>query len=140
MQVKHVITESGSNITEVQLDFNELTSIQIGALRAISAGRLDFDNASDRMMDVIYELQHYNLLDRSMELTVTGNKAVGLADRLGGSAERRRAASKETTPDPEEVDNSDADYDTDYESDFTYDKGDLPEFNTNRLELSDYAI
>jgi hypothetical protein len=74
----------------VRLDFDELTPLQIAALRAINDNRLDFENTSDAMDDVLQELRQLNLLDHNYDLTQTGEKAVRLAIKLG-SAERRRA-------------------------------------------------
>ena len=119
MKVSTILSET-TKLVEVELDFNELTSIQIGALRAISDGRLDFENTSDSMDMVLYDLQEYNLLDSEFELTPTGQKAVDLAIKLGGSFERRQAAMAKDlkVDDKEDIDDV---YDDDYGGDLGYD-------------------
>lgn len=93
MKTGDILLETKQKVVEISLDFNDLSSIQIGALRAIHDGRLDFDNASDRMQNVLYDLQDFNLIDDFYELTPTGQKAVKLAMEIGGS-ERRQAAQR----------------------------------------------
>lgn len=118
MKVSHILSESGP-ATAVKLDFNELTSLQIAALRAIADERLDFENASDQMMQILYDLQNYNLLDTDFELTRTGGKAVSLAQELGGSVERRKAAAKARMPTNIDIDPNDV-YSDDYGGDSDY--------------------
>lgn len=104
MKTSKLLEETTQEIVEISLDFNDLSAMHIGALRAIHDGRLDFVNATDRMMDLVYELQGFNLVDDAYDLTETGKKAVGLALTLG-SAERRAAAAKAEklkTYDPDE--------------------------------------
>ena len=132
MKVSHVLSENGDVMAQINLDFNELTSIHIGALRAIADERLDFDNASDRMLDVVYELQELNLVNQVFELTPTGAKAVRLATTLGGSYEKRKAANRKPVEPENEVDPDDV-YDDDYGSDLGYDDDDMSEFNHNRF-------
>jgi hypothetical protein len=84
---------------------------------------LDFDNASDRMMDVVYELQGYGLVDGHNELTKTGQQAIELSHSLGGSKDRRRAANMKNAEDinldDEEFELPDTDvYDDDYGGNF----------------------
>lgn len=93
MKTSDILLETCVGNSTMYLDFNDLTSIQIGALRAIYDNRLDFDNASERMLDVVSELQNLSLVDDTFELTDLGNKAVQLALQLGGS-ERRQAAAR----------------------------------------------
>lgn len=128
MKVMQVLSEEGRRVTEIELDFNELTSLQIGTLRAIGSGRFDLDEASDRMMDVTYELQQLNLVTQDYELTSTGEKAIHLAEKLGGSAERRRAASKVAVEQEDDLVSVDVD---DYDDDDygEYEGNDFTEFS-----------
>lgn len=109
MKVSDIITESVSTQLENGLDFNELSSIHIGTLRALSDNRVDFENASDRMIEMIETLQVMGFVDTQTKLTSSGTKAVELAKLLGGSRDRRRAASMDDV----EIDTSDI-YDDDY--------------------------
>lgn len=93
MKVKQILTES-RKLNEIKLDFNDLSSLHIAALKAIKNEKMDFENASERMMDIVYELEDYNLINSMYELTQTGEKALRLAQKLGGSKERRRASAK----------------------------------------------
>lgn len=108
--VQNVLLENG-------FDFNELSSLHVGALKAIYDDRLDFANATDRMMDVVYELQEYGLVDTNKGLTKTGQQAIELTHILGGSRDRRRAANmknaKELNLDDEEFDLDDEEFDLD---------------------------
>lgn len=127
MKTSDILIETTKEIAGIGLDFNDLSSIQIGALRAISDGRLDFANASDRMMDIVYELQGLNLVNAAYDLTPTGEKAVGLALTLGG-AERRAAAFKAQKQ--QKYDRDVNDY-NDYEN--TMDDDDWSEYELNRF-------
>lgn len=93
MKANDILTETAEQVVGISLDFNDLSSLQIGTLRAISDGRVDFANATDRMLDIVDQLQGYNLVDAAYSLTPTGEKAVGLALTIGGS-ERRAAVAK----------------------------------------------
>lgn len=127
MKTSDILTETTEEIVGISLDFNDLSSIQIGALRAISDGRLDFANATDRMMSIVYELQGVNLVDDAYDLTPMGEKAVGLALTLGG-VERRVAAFKAQKQ--QEYDRDVNDY-NDYEN--TMDDDDWSEYEMNRF-------
>lgn len=128
MKVTDICHDVQDVLMEGGLNFNDLSPLHIGALKAIYDGRLDFDNASDRMLDVVYELQGYALVDTYNGLTKTGQEAIELSHSLGGSRDRRRAASrkdaKELDLDGEEFDLNDdmlpdTDvYDDDYDGNF----------------------
>jgi hypothetical protein len=77
-----------------KLDFDELSSMQIAALKAIANGKVDFEGVSDRMMEVIEELQIHGLVNSDYKLNAIGQKAIELAAALGGGRERRQAARK----------------------------------------------
>ena len=81
-----------STILENGTDFNNLSSKQIGTLRAIADNRVNSETISERMMEAIEDLQIMGFVTRDLKLTVSGSKAVELAAILGGSQERRRAA------------------------------------------------
>lgn len=91
MKIKNILAETLDTNLGKSIDFNTLTSLNIAALRAIDDERMDVKNASERMMDVLYELQYNELIDNSFKLTPNGKKAIALAQTLGGSKERRRA-------------------------------------------------
>lgn len=92
MKVSDNITPPISTIMINGTDFNDLTSKQIGTIRAIVAGRVTYDDISERMLETVEELQLTGLVTKSLELTPTGRQVIDLAAVLGGSKERRRAA------------------------------------------------
>ena len=123
MKVTDICHDVQDVLMEGGLNFNDLSSLHVGALKAIYDSRLDFDNASDRMMDVIYELQVYGLVDSGNELTKSGQQAIELSHSLGGSKDRRRAANmknaEDINPDDEEFELPNTDvYDDDYDGNF----------------------
>jgi hypothetical protein len=75
-----------------KLDFNILTSMHIGALRNIDRGNFDEYSASDRMMNTVYELEGFGLVDKLFNLTPTGGIALDISFKVGGASEKRRAA------------------------------------------------
>ena len=75
-----------------KLDFNILTSMHIGALRNIDRGNFDEYSASDRMMNTVYELEGFGLVDKLFNLTPTGRIALDISFKVGGASEKRRAA------------------------------------------------
>ena len=92
MKVKNIFATAINTTLTEDLDFNDLKSLHIAALRAIDEDRMDVYDASDRMMDILYELQSNDLIDDNYQLTELGAKALAMAKSLGGSKERRRAA------------------------------------------------
>lgn len=123
MKSDNVLSHTIGRLVEIKLDFDDLTSVQIGTLRAISKDIVDFENVSDSILSTLYGLQEYNLLDSEFKLTATGEKALNLSDKLGGSLERRRAImskSLKLNKDDETVIceyDTDSDYDSDSDSD-----------------------
>jgi len=65
MKTDNLFTDTKDVILEMNLNFDDLTSLHIAALRAIAENRLDFENASDRMLDVIFEFDKSRLMPRS---------------------------------------------------------------------------
>jgi len=135
MKINDMINEQEYLTLENDLSFNDLSSLHIAALRAIDEGRMDVDNASDRMMFVLYELQEFTLVDDEYNLTRMGYKAIMLAHRLGGSLERRRAGTQKDI-DLDDIEDIEFDpndvYDDDYAGyDSTLDDYDSI-FNMNR--------
>ena len=116
MKVTNILTETVNTKLTESYDFNELSSLHIAALKAINDGRMDIDNASDRMFDMVYELIHNGLVTNDITLTPAGERAIELAQELGGSKERRRAAAQKDV----EVDISDI-YNTGDEDEFDVD-------------------
>ena len=123
METSDILLETYVGNSKKYLDFNDLTSIQIGALRAIHDNRFDFDTASDRMLDVVTELQNLNLVDDIFDLTELGSKAVTIALQLGGS-QRRQAAARAAIK---------VELDEDYDEDNGYSEDDdWPDYQTTR--------
>lgn len=131
MKVNEILNES-TKVFEVKLDFNDLSTVQVAALKAIDDGRLDFDNASDRMLDVLYDLQDFNLLDQMFELTPTGGKAVRLTKKLGGSKEKRKAQSRKEI-NPDDLPDEDPYDTTDYHDATGYDEDEMSIYQPNRF-------
>ena len=96
MKATEVLGESVSTVLENGMDFNELSSRHIGTLRAVNDGRVDINDVSERMYEMIETLIVMGLISDDLSLTPSGQQALGLADTLGGSKERRRAATKDT--------------------------------------------
>ena len=78
------------------IDFNDLTSKQIGTIRAVDAGRVNYDNISERMLESVEDLQLMGFITNDLELTLVGKEVITLAMAMGGSKERRRAATLDT--------------------------------------------
>jgi hypothetical protein len=95
MKVSDGTTEAISTLLDNGIDFNDLTSRQIGTLRAIADNRVDYTDASEEKLEMLETLQIIGLVDHSQQVTPSGRKAVALANVLGGSKERRRAAARE---------------------------------------------
>jgi len=66
MKVSDICHDVQDVLMEGGVRFNDLSSKHIGAIKAIGDGRLDFDNATDRMMNIVYELEAYGLIDSAM--------------------------------------------------------------------------
>jgi hypothetical protein len=97
---------------EGNLGFDDLLSSHIGALKAIDENRFDMDKSSSRMIDTVYELQDYGLVDGAYELTTKGKEALNIAHAVGGSKDRRTAKmNKEQVYDDAEL----AIFDTDHQ-------------------------
>jgi hypothetical protein len=73
-----------------KVDFNQLSSLQIGGLRQIERGSFCEHSASDKMLSAIYVLQDMGLVDELFNLTSDGSIALTLSDKLGGGSEKRR--------------------------------------------------
>ena len=95
MKVNDVLTESVTTVLENGMDFNDLTSRHIGTLRAIQQNRVDINDVSERMEEMIETLVVMGLITSDLDLTPSGSQVITLADTLGGSRERRRAATKD---------------------------------------------
>ena len=74
------------------MQFNDITSRQIGTLRSIDENRFDHDNISDKNIENLETLRALKLINKFSILTPSGNTAIKFANALGGSKERRRAA------------------------------------------------
>lgn len=103
-----------------RLNFNDLSPMQVAAIRGIADGRVDFENASDKMLDVMDELQDLGVLNQQYELTGMGQKAAELAQKHG-SLEKRKAQQRvqqrgKVSPDEED----------DFEGDYGDDEDDFP--------------
>jgi hypothetical protein len=122
MKVTSIISES--MILENNVSFDDLSPLQVGALKAINDGRLDFENASDRMIDVLYDLQDFGLLDKEFELTTNGLQAVEIAQTHGSYDKRKAQKRAQMQPD--------VDLDFEDEDDFREDLSDWSEYEMNR--------
>ena len=104
MKIINLIQEQQDHTpSKNRLNFNDLTAIEVAAIRGVADGRVDFENASDRMLDVLEQLKDYGILDQSYELTQSGLKANELAKKHG-SYEKRQAQQrkmKEPRKEPE---------------------------------------
>lgn len=110
-------------ILENNLSFDDLSSMHIAGIRAIAEDRFDIDAVSDKMRDVVWELQEFGIVDLAYGLTPMGRKAVGLIHSLGGSKDRRNAGRKLIPQDDIDV-NVDDVYDDDYGGNFELDDDD----------------
>lgn len=96
----------GFNVVENikrKMKYSDLTPIQIAALRGTSENRIDFENMSERMEEVIQDLRSFGLLDDDFKLTQIGQKVVDTAKQHGGY-DRNRAKEmkkiKQRNPEP----------------------------------------
>lgn len=108
------------------IDFNELTSRHIGTLRAVAGDRVDYEN--EKMIEMLETLQILGLVDDTQRLTPSGTQAIELAETLGGSKERRRAAAREDV----KVDVEDL-YDDDYAANSEEDIRFVSAYKANRF-------
>ena len=129
MKVSGDTTEAISTMLDNGIDFNELTSRQIGTLRGIAANRVDYADASEERVEMLETLHIMGLIDPSRGVTPSGVKAVELADILGGSKERRRAA----TRDEVEIDEADIYVDDNYAPNVVEDALYASAFRSNRF-------
>lgn len=107
MKIKNLLEDHDRGRPARRLNFNDLSAIEVAAIRGIADGRVDFENASDRMLDVLEQLKDYGLLDQNYELTQSGLKANELAIKHGSyekrQAQQRQAQQRQTKPSPDDI-------------------------------------
>ena len=74
------------------MQFDSLTSLQIGILRNIGKGSFSEFDASENTLDIVYGLQSSKFVTGTFELDISGTEALGLVAKYGGGYQRRRAA------------------------------------------------
>jgi hypothetical protein len=82
-----------------KIKFNDLNSLQVGILQRMADGSVTVDNATDKQYDIMADLAELGLLDQEYQLTKAGQKAVAIAQKLGGSAELLAARKKQQSMD-----------------------------------------
>ncbi len=82
-----------------KIKFSDLNSLQVRVLQRMADGTLDVDNAKDTEYDIMADLAELGLLDQDYQLTKAGQKAVDIAQKLGGSAELLAARKKQQAMD-----------------------------------------
>lgn len=78
-----------------KIKFSDLNTLQVRVLQKLADGSLDVDTASDSEYDIMADLAELGLLDNEYQLTKAGQKAVAIAQKLGGSAELLAAKKKQ---------------------------------------------
>lgn len=78
-----------------KIKFSDLNSLQVGILQRMADGSVTIDNATDKQYDIMADLAELGLLDQEYQLTKAGQKAVAIAQKLGGSAELLAARKKQ---------------------------------------------
>lgn len=82
-----------------KIKFSDLNSLQVGILQRMADGSVTVDNATDKQYDIMADLAELGLLDQEYQLTKAGQKAVAIAQKLGGSAELLAARKKQQSMD-----------------------------------------
>jgi hypothetical protein len=82
-----------------KIKFSDLDTLQVRVLQKIADGSLDVDTAKDSEYDIMADLAELGLLDQEYQLTKAGQKAVAIAQKLGGSAELLAARKKQQSMD-----------------------------------------
>lgn len=106
-----------------KIKFSDLNSLQVGILQRMADGSVTIDNATDKQYDIMADLAELGLLDQEYQLTKAGQKAVAIAQKLGGSAELLAARKKQQSMDTFDRDGVPA---LDVEVDDTVDDDALP--------------
>jgi len=87
MKILNVLTEDAGGAV---LAYKQLSPLQVGLLRKISAGNFNIDAASPQAHDAIEGLSALGLVDDiSLDITERGQIALNYANKLGGSVDRR---------------------------------------------------
>lgn len=106
-----------------KIKFSDLNSLQVGILQRMADGSVTIDNATDKQYDIMADLAELGLLDQDYQLTKAGQKAVAIAQKLGGSAELLAARKKQQAMDTFDRDGTQS---LDVEVDDTVDDDALP--------------
>jgi hypothetical protein len=136
MKIENILSEDFTPTqTVAPLKFKDLNTLQIRTLKRIASGQVDVDTASEKEYDIMADLHDLGLLDDEYNLSQSGDKAVKIADKLGGSYELVAARNKQqalNSFDKRNQSTVDVNDDTDTESlDFSDDDdfGDNDEFD-----------
>lgn len=78
-----------------KIKFSDLDTLQVRVLQKLADGSIDVDTAKDSEYDIMADLAELGLLDQDYQLTKAGQKAVAIAQKLGGSAELLAAKKKQ---------------------------------------------
>jgi hypothetical protein len=78
-----------------KIKFSDLDTLQVRVLQKLADGSLDVDTAKDSEYNIMADLAELGLLDQEYQLTKAGQKAVAIAQKLGGSAELLAARKKQ---------------------------------------------
>lgn len=99
MKIQNILNEDfGTQIAATaapKIKFSDLDTLQVRVLQKLADGSLDVDSAKDSEYDIMADLAELGLLDGEYQLTKAGQKAVAIAQKLGGSAELLAAQKKQ---------------------------------------------
>lgn len=99
MKIQNILTEEfGTQVSPLQtpkLTFRDLNTLQVRTLQRIADGQVDVDSANDNEYDIMADLAELGLLDQEYQLTKSGQNAVAIAKKLGGSSELLAARKKQ---------------------------------------------
>jgi hypothetical protein len=103
MKIQNILSEDFqaqvASTPAPKIKFSDLNTLQVRLLQKIADGSLDLDTIKDSDYDILVDLQALGLLDDDYQLTKAGQKAVAIAQKLGGSAELLAARKKQQSMD-----------------------------------------
>lgn len=99
MKIQNILAEDfGGQVAATaapKIKFSDLDTLQVRILQKLADGSLDVESAKDSEYDIMADLAELGLLDQEYQLTKAGQKAVAIAQKLGGSAELLAAKKKQ---------------------------------------------
>lgn len=100
MDIRKILKES---VFGAPAAYQHLDSLQVGILKKIASGNFDPDAVSQKVQVALDDLVAFGLVsDYDYSLTPEGQKALGYANKLGGSVDRRNAVAAKERPAPTE--------------------------------------